>query len=77
MFITNKNLINPFGSTPSKVLVAFTDVVKDARDGQEYTEAKMNGFPDAAAGDRLEGDEYWFLIVASKFQTDTEEKDEG
>ncbi len=55
--------------SPSKALVAFTDVVKDAMDGQEYTEAKMNGFPEAATGDRFEGDEYRFLIVASKFQT--------
>ena len=31
--------------------MAFTDVVKDAKDGQEYTEAKMNGFPEAATGD--------------------------
>ena len=60
--------------SPYKALVAFTDVVKDAKDGQEYTEAKMNGFPDSATGDRFEGDEYRFLIVASKFQTGTEEK---
>ena len=37
--------------SPSKALVAFTDVVKDAKDGQEYTEANMNGFPEAATGD--------------------------
>jgi type I restriction enzyme R subunit len=55
--------------SPFKALVAFTDVVKDAKDGQEYTEAKMNGFPEAATGDRFEGDDYRFLIVASKFQT--------
>jgi len=36
---------------PSKALVAFTDVVKDAKDGWEYTETKMNGFPEAATGD--------------------------
>jgi len=42
--------LNAMGS-PYKVLVAFTDVVKDAKDGQEYTEAKMNGFPEAATGD--------------------------
>ena len=41
---------NSMGS-PCKALVAFTDVVKDAKDGQEYTEAKMNGFPEAATGD--------------------------
>jgi len=39
---------------PSKALVAFTDVVKDAKDGQEFTEAKMNGFPEAATGDMEE-----------------------
>ena len=50
MFITNKNRINPFGSTPYKALVAFTDVVEDSKGGQEYTEAKMNGFPEAATG---------------------------
>ena len=55
--------------SPYKALVAFTDVVKDAKDGKEYTEAKMNGFPDTATADRFEGDEYRFLIVASKFQT--------
>ena len=55
--------------SPYQALVAFTDVVKDAKDGREYTEAKMNGFPEAATADRFEGDEYRFLIVASKFQT--------
>jgi type I restriction enzyme R subunit len=55
--------------SPYKALVAFTDVVKDAKVGKEYTEAKMNGFPEAATGDRFEADDYRFLIVASKFQT--------
>ena len=55
--------------SPYKALVAFTDVVKDTKGGKEYTEAKMNGFPDSATGDRFEADDYRFLIVASKFQT--------
>lgn len=55
--------------SPFKALVAFTDVVKDAKDGKEYTEANMNGFPETATADRFEGDAYRFLIVASKFQT--------
>ena len=55
--------------SPFKALVAFTDVVKDAKDGKEYTEAKMNGFTESATADRFEADEYRFLIVASKFQT--------
>ncbi|CAK0747281.1 type I restriction enzyme, R subunit [Gammaproteobacteria bacterium] len=55
--------------SPFKALVAFTDVVKDSKDGKEYTEANMNGFPETATADRFEADEYRFLIVASKFQT--------
>ena len=55
--------------SPYKALVAFTDVVKDPKDQKEYTEAKMNSFPEAATADRFEADEYRFLIVASKFQT--------
>ena len=55
--------------SPFKALVAFTETVKDAKDGKEYTEAKMNGFPEATTADRFEADEYRFLIVASKFQT--------
>ena len=55
--------------SPFKALVAFTDTVKDSKDGKEYTEAKMNGFPEAATADRFEADENRFLIVASKFQT--------
>jgi len=59
-----KSIGNPF-----KALVAFTDTVKDSMDGKEYTEAKMNGFPEAATADRFEADDCRFLIVASKFQT--------
>ena len=55
--------------SPFKALVAFTDVVKDSKDGKEYTEANMNGFPEAATADRFEADEHRILIVASKFQT--------
>jgi len=59
-----KSIGNPF-----KALVAFTDTVKDSKDGKEYTEANMNGFPETATADRFEADEYRLLIVASKFQT--------
>ena len=55
--------------SPFKALVAFTDIVKDSKDGKEYSEAKMNGFPEAATADRFEADDCRFLIVASKFQT--------
>lgn len=53
----------------SRALVAFTDTVEDGKNGKQYTEAQMNGFPDTATADRFEGDEYRFLIVANKFQT--------
>jgi type I restriction enzyme R subunit len=59
-----KNIGSPF-----RALVAFTDVVKDSKDGKEYTEANMNGFPETATADRFEADENRILIVASKFQT--------
>ena len=44
-------------------------MIRLQRNGQDYTEAKMNGFPETATADRFEGGEYRFLIVASKFQT--------
>lgn len=44
-------MLIPVMGSPSKALVVFTDVVQDAKDGQEYTEAKRNGFPKAATGD--------------------------
>jgi len=52
-----------------KALVAFTGTVKDPKDGEEYTESGMNGFPEKDTADRFEGGEYRILIVASKFQT--------
>ena len=52
--------MNAMGS-PYKALVAFTDVVEDAEDGQEYTEAKMNGLPEAATGVMPKGPE-WHLV---------------
>lgn len=52
-----------------KALVAFTGTVKDPKDGEEYTEAGMNGFPEKDTADKFEGDEYRILIVANKFQT--------
>ena len=55
--------------SPWKALVAFTDTVKDPKDGREYTEAGMNGFPESATADRFESDECRILIVANKFQT--------
>ena len=52
---------------PFKVLVAFSGTVEDG--GQAYTEAAMNGFPEAQTAKTFERPEYRFLIVANKFQT--------
>jgi type I restriction enzyme R subunit len=50
-----------------KTLVAFSGTVKDG--GQDYTEARMNGIPEAQTAKTFEQPEYRFLIVANKFQT--------
>jgi type I restriction enzyme R subunit len=60
--------LKPIGN-PFKALVAFTDTVRDPKDGKDYTEANMNKFPESATQDRFEDDENRILIVASKFQT--------
>jgi type I restriction enzyme R subunit len=50
-----------------KALVAFSGTVQDG--GQSYTEAGMNGLPEAQTAKTFERPEYRFLIVANKFQT--------
>jgi len=50
-----------------KALVAFSGTVKDG--GKDYTEANMNGFPEAQTAKTFERPEYRFLVVANKFQT--------
>ena len=52
---------------PFKALVAFSGTVQDG--GRSYTEAGMNGFPEAQTAKTFERPEYRFLIVANKFQT--------
>ncbi|HEX7127477.1 MAG TPA: RNA-binding domain-containing protein, partial [Thermodesulfobacteriota bacterium] len=52
---------------PFKALVAFSGKVEDG--GRTYTEAGMNGFPEAQTAKAFERPEYRFLIVANKFQT--------
>lgn len=52
---------------PFKALVAFSGKVQDG--SQSYTEAGMNGFPEAQTEKTFRRPEYGFLIVANKFQT--------
>ena len=52
---------------PFKALVAFSGSVSDG--GQSYTEAGMNGFPEAQTARTFNQPEYRLLIVANKFQT--------
>jgi len=54
---------------PFKALVAFSGEVDDREAGEKYTEAKMNGFPEAETAERFKGQEYRFMVVAEKFQT--------
>ena len=52
---------------PFKTLVAFSGTVRDG--GQSYTEASMNGIPEAQTARTFKAPEHRMLIVASKFQT--------
>ena len=50
-----------------KALVAFSGTVRDG--GRDYTEANMNGFPEAQTAKVFKQAEYRILVVANKFQT--------
>ena len=50
-----------------RAIVAFSGTVQDG--GRSYTEARMNGFPEAQTAKTFEQSGYRFLIVANKFQT--------
>ena len=52
---------------PFKTLVAFSGTVQDG--GASYTEAGMNGIPEAQTAKCFEQNQERFLIVANKFQT--------
>lgn len=54
-------------SSSFKALVAFSGTVRDG--GRDYTEANMNGFPEAQTAETFKRDDYRLLIVAYKFQT--------
>lgn len=50
-----------------KVLVAFSGKILDGP--AEFTESRMNGFPESETAERFDSDDYQVLIVAEKFQT--------
>ncbi len=52
---------------PYKALVAFSGTVHD--EGKNYTEAGMNGLPEAQTARTFDTSPYRFLVVANKFQT--------
>jgi len=52
-----------------KAVVAFSGTVTDEETKKEYTEAGMNGFPEAQTAAKFATDPYRLLIVANKFQT--------
>ncbi len=52
---------------PFRALVAFSGTVKDG--GADYTEAGMNGFPEAQTRGAFQRPENRLLVVAEKFQT--------
>lgn len=52
---------------PFKALIAFSG--EKPVDGVTYTEAEMNGFPEADTRDRFDEDDYRLLVVANKYLT--------
>jgi type I restriction enzyme R subunit len=58
--------------TPFKILVAFSGTKKV--DGQEYTEAKINGFSEGETRKKFDTDEYRLLVVADKYLTGFDQK---
>jgi type I restriction enzyme R subunit len=56
-----------------KVLVAFSGTVRDTETGEEYREAKLNGFGEKELPEKFKANDYKFLIVADKYQTGFDE----
>lgn len=57
--------------TPYKAIVAFSGTKK--HEGEDYTEAGMNGFPSNDIPSKFKEKDYRFLIVAEKYQTGFDE----
>lgn len=52
-----------------KALVAFSGFIEDKSTKKDYSETRMNGFPEEQTVEKFKENEYKFLIVANKFQT--------
>mgnify|MGYP001013212564 FL=1 len=63
--------IRKMGYDDLGVLVAFSGTVKDDITGElvEYTEEKINKFPEDQLTENFAGDDYQLLLVAEKYQT--------
>lgn len=57
---------------PYKILIAFSGT-KSIK-GKDYTEAEMNGFPEAKTADEFDKDENRILVVANKYLTGFDQK---
>lgn len=70
-FFEFRRYINKMGYTDLGVLVAFSGTVKDNITGtvEEYTETKLNEFPDTEMPEKFATGEYQLLLVAEKYQT--------
>lgn len=62
-----EEIIEAKGYSDLGILVAFSGTVND--DGDEVTEAGMNGFAETELPDRFESKDFHVLIVAEKYQT--------
>lgn len=49
------------------ILVAFSGQVSDG--GEDFTESRLNGFPESQTVEKFASDEYRIIVVAEKFQT--------
>jgi type I restriction enzyme R subunit len=58
---------NDHGIGDVGVLCAFSGKLID--DGEEWTESKVNGFPESETPARFDTDDWQILVVAEKYQT--------
>jgi type I restriction enzyme R subunit len=62
-----RSYIDQQGYAGPGVLVAFSGTVTDG--AADWTESRVNGFPESQTAERFDSDEYQILVVAEKYQT--------